>query len=730
MRRIGNEVLNLSSLRTGLQHIPLAEERMRNDHFTAAAVVTHRRPTRRRCFMAIVPLILSGICLPRAAQATVVAYDTPLPSPPAPSSWVLGSSWNITAGGSTHIDVRAFQPDHNGTTAYYTARCGIDAPTTFVVDAGVATSGSTISPKNYNIAATASGNTLTFTLQSSQYIEINVPGKPTLCLLADPIEVNPPPSSGTGIYNVVTQYGADSTGVNSATTAIQNAINAANTAGGGTVYVPAGIFRSGKLTLKSNVSFYLADRAVLYANEASTWSKGGNHFVSATSVSNVKVFGRGTIDCRGAVISGGVNPSTAGGTVAQINPIFLGTTTTATVDGVVGNDSTGWTMETRNSTSNVTISNLKLINRQDWHWNDGIDLDSSHDITVSHCFVKTCDDAACVKTIKDSAGAANPSYNITENDMVMDTGVGCGFRIGNETVADIHDITATNFNVVSCHRGLDLTHWGNNSGGAGTWSMMHFRNFRVEAASGSGNAQPPNRGSYLLTPMRMETDNTGFGVGPITKIEVTRCQFDDYGQYAAYVWGNDATNNVNNICFTDMTIAGTAITGLGTTFPLVATAIFNGGNTSNITFNTDASAKTNECENLSFTEFGCNPTVYTDSRYSNSQTLAPNSTGTNQWIEVTLPSIPAGTYDVQLYYRGRNDHGQFQATMNGTALGTPGQIWDQYDATDTFGLINDLGPYTFFSAGSQKLRLTLTGKNANSTNYQLDLDKVVLNKLP
>ena len=43
--------------------------------------------------------------------------------------------------------------------------------------------------------------------------------------------------------NVVTQYGADPTGAADRTTAIQNAINAAVTAGGGVVYIPAGTYK-------------------------------------------------------------------------------------------------------------------------------------------------------------------------------------------------------------------------------------------------------------------------------------------------------------------------------------------------------------------------------------------------------------------------------------------------------------------------------------------------------
>jgi hypothetical protein len=54
-----------------------------------------------------------------------------------------------------------------------------------------------------------------------------------------PLPVQPPGLT----YNVVTGYGADPTGSTDSTVAIQNAINAASTAGGGIVWMPAGTYQ-------------------------------------------------------------------------------------------------------------------------------------------------------------------------------------------------------------------------------------------------------------------------------------------------------------------------------------------------------------------------------------------------------------------------------------------------------------------------------------------------------
>jgi len=51
------------------------------------------------------------------------------------------------------------------------------------------------------------------------------------------------PTSMTGLYANVLDYGADSTGTNDSTSAIQSAINAVQNAGGGTVYLPAGTYK-------------------------------------------------------------------------------------------------------------------------------------------------------------------------------------------------------------------------------------------------------------------------------------------------------------------------------------------------------------------------------------------------------------------------------------------------------------------------------------------------------
>jgi polygalacturonase len=74
------------------------------------------------------------------------------------------------------------------------------------------------------------------------------------------------PQTARAAYNVKT-FGAPGDGKLLATAGINKAINAANAAGGGTVYFPPGTYLSGSIHLKSNVTLYLEQGAVLQASE-------------------------------------------------------------------------------------------------------------------------------------------------------------------------------------------------------------------------------------------------------------------------------------------------------------------------------------------------------------------------------------------------------------------------------------------------------------------------------
>jgi polygalacturonase len=115
--------------------------------------------------------------------------------------------------------------------------------------------------------------------------------------------VNPAmPTIPTNAF-LVTDYGAVGDGVKDSTTNLQNAINAAKSAGGGIVEIPAGTFMSGPITLFSRMNLRVDDGGTLRMLSLGTYPGGHTNattFISADRAEDVELSGRGTIDGQGA----------------------------------------------------------------------------------------------------------------------------------------------------------------------------------------------------------------------------------------------------------------------------------------------------------------------------------------------------------------------------------------------------------------------------------------------
>src|SRR5581483_5052012 len=126
-----------------------------------------------------------------------------------------------------------------------------------------------------------------------------------------------------------------------------------------------------------------------------------------------------------------------------------------------------------------------------------------------------------------------------------------------------------------------------------------------------------------------------------------------------------------------------------------------------------------EAENLTYTPNGATASVQTDTNSSGGKwvMLAANSVG--DYIDFAIPSLSAGTYTLQMEWKGNGSRGILQLAVDGTNLGP---TLDQYSGAQTYPT-TAFGTVTFGSTGTHTVRLTVTGKNAASTNYQLSADK-------
>ena len=121
--------------------------------------------------------------------------------------------------------------------------------------------------------------------------------------------------------------------------------------------------------------------------------------------------------------------------------INIGNSSHVKLEGIIIVDSPVWTIPVGRS-HDVEITNVKLIgNRGN---SDGIDICNSRDVKVTDCFVRTFDDAVCVKTWGNSV----PSERITVERCVVWLDAARAFGITGETGEDIKDITFRDCDVI------------------------------------------------------------------------------------------------------------------------------------------------------------------------------------------------------------------------------------------------------------------------------------------
>jgi hypothetical protein len=129
-----------------------------------------------------------------------------------------------------------------------------------------------------------------------------------------------------------------------------------------------------------------------------------------------------------------------------------------------------------------------------------------------------------------------------------------------------------------------------------------------------------------------------------------------------------------------------------------------------------------EAENLTYTTNGDTAVEDADTTASNDARVNFRANGTGDWIEFDLPSVAAGTYQVKLQYKSHTSRGRCTFRMDGATIGG---TMDQYASTSTYPNTT-IATVTFATAGTHKLRLTVSCKNSASSGYYLSADKITL----
>lgn len=284
----------------------------------------------------------------------------------------------------------------------------------------------------------------------------------------------------------ILKYGAKAGGEIDCREAINNAINAASKAGGGRVVVPAGVFLTGAIRLRSNVNLHVSKGATLkFATNAKAYEPVVHTrwegmelmhlspLIHAYEETNVAVTGEGTLDGQGKAFFWkwhgnprfGGNPEVMSQRAARarlyefmnrnapveerifgdghwLRPQFIQPykCKNVLIEGVRIIDSPMWEVHPV-MCENVTVRNIHV----ETHGpnNDGCNPESCKDVLIDNCHFDTGDDCIAIKSGRNNDGRRLnvPSENIIIRNCMFKDGHG-GITVGSEISGGVRNVFA------------------------------------------------------------------------------------------------------------------------------------------------------------------------------------------------------------------------------------------------------------------------------------------------
>ncbi|MGE4434306.1 MAG: glycoside hydrolase family 28 protein [Bacteroidales bacterium] len=275
---------------------------------------------------------------------------------------------------------------------------------------------------------------------------------------------------------------------------VNNAIDYVSAQGGGTVMIPAGKWKSARITLKSNVNLCIAEGAVVeFSGDVADWLPavftrhegiellGAGAFIYANGQNNIAVTGKGTII--GPEIDSEVRRRTNTAADVELDvPVSMPLAerlfdgmegrefqpprtiapincTNVFIEGITMNRSALWNV-VPTYCENVVIRGI-TVNSIGIPRGDGIDIESSKNVLIEYCTLNCGDDCFALKSGrgKDGLRVGKPTENVVIRYSLAKEGHGA-ITCGSETAGNIKNVYAHDcvFN--------------------GTWNGIRFKAYR------------------------------------------------------------------------------------------------------------------------------------------------------------------------------------------------------------------------------------------------------------
>ncbi len=245
----------------------------------------------------------------------------------------------------------------------------------------------------------------------------------------------------------VRDYGAVGDGATDDTEAIASAIKACPP--GGTVVLEGGVFMAGSLTLKSNMTLWIGEGAILraildkiccYPEAAFEDGYITRYFLFAADVENLVITGGGVIDLNTTKkLPGNAHP---------LRPTLLGWVNCRNI--VVSNvdliNGDFWMFVPQRS-NRIVIDGINLFNRN----KDGIAPLDCHDVQITNCVISAGDDALTPKSYTKDGVANLIVKNVTINYTKWK-----GIKFGFSSVGDFRDCLFEDIAMVHVQAGITV----------------------------------------------------------------------------------------------------------------------------------------------------------------------------------------------------------------------------------------------------------------------------------
>jgi polygalacturonase len=289
-----------------------------------------------------------------------------------------------------------------------------------------------------------------------------------LMLFAEPPEKNPPKLGDPSVVNIQ-DYKVDNTGKTLETANINRAISDVSARpGGGVLFFPAGVYLTGTVLVKSNVTLYVDVGAVIRgsrknADYTSASSAGGGRqsraFFIFNNVQNAGLRGRGAIDMEGypwlwhdfQPDTGEGRARDAGGKVndphgSGVRGYVVNNCRNISFQDLLLLRSAYWTV-TVSGSENFSTRNIKIINRKQQYHDDAYDFTSgSRHILIENGFAMTMDDAFALyggggRGIEDLVVRGFVNYTYTS---ALAVGYGVAPAVKRVRFEDVHFVSTHN----------------------------------------------------------------------------------------------------------------------------------------------------------------------------------------------------------------------------------------------------------------------------------------------